>query len=507
MNNEIVIRMEGITKEFGSLKANNKVDLNIRKGEVHAILGENGAGKSTLMNILSGIYTPDHGTIKVNEEKVVFHSPQDSIHAGIGMIYQHFKLIKAMKAWQNIIAGPSGSFLLDKKACKRRINKICEETGLSLDLDAYVSDMGVGQKQTLEMLKVLYRGAEILILDEPTTVLTPQETDRLFSIIRKMRDSGKTAIIITHKLYEVMEISDRVTIMRKGEVIKTLNTSETSQKEIAEIMVGKSMVMEFPRLKVPRGDVIMEVKDLRLEDVASMRKLNGISFELHQGEILGVAGVSGSGQKQLCQALTGLQKIDSGSVIVEGDNIAGLTAYDIFNKGVAQLNFVPEDRLGMGLIASMSLVDNVMLRDYQSGNSIFIDSKRAYKKTDELVESLDIMHPGIDKPISVLSGGNLQKILIGREIMSDPNILIASYPVRGLDLGVTHKVVELLNEQKQRGAGVLLIAEDLDLMLEVCDRIMVMYCGKISGIVDPETISKNDLGVLMTSIDEDCPNG
>ena len=499
--------MEGITKEFGSLKANNNVNLNIRKGEVHAILGENGAGKSTLMNILSGIYTPDHGSIKVNEEEVAFHSPQDSIGAGIGMIYQHFKLISAMKAWQNIIAGPSGSLMLDKKSCKRKINEICEETGLSLNLDAYVSDMGVGQKQTLEMLKVLYRGAEILILDEPTTVLTPQETDRLFSIIRKMRDSGKTAIIITHKLYEVMEISDRVTIMRKGEVITTLNTKETTQKEIAEIMVGKSMIMEFPRLKIPRGDVVMKVKDLRLEDLVSMRKLNGVSFELHHGEILGVAGVSGSGQKQLCQALTGLQKIDSGSVSVDGDEIAGLTAYDIFNKGVAQLNFVPEDRLGMGLIASMSLVDNVMLRDYQNGDSIFIDSKRAYKRTEELVEALDVMHPGIDKPISVLSGGNLQKILIGREIMSEPNILIASYPVRGLDLGVTHKVVELLNEQKQRGAGVLLIAEDLDLMLEVCDRIMVMYCGKISGIVDPETITKNDLGVLMTSIDEECPNG
>ncbi len=507
MNNEFVIRMEGITKEFGSLKANNNVNLNIRKGEVHAILGENGAGKSTLMNILSGIYTPDHGSIKVNEEEVAFHSPQDSIGAGIGMIYQHFKLISAMKAWQNIIAGPSGSLMLDKKSCKRKINEICEETGLSLNLDAYVSDMGVGQKQTLEMLKVLYRGAEILILDEPTTVLTPQETDRLFSIIRKMRDSGKTAIIITHKLYEVMEISDRVTIMRKGEVITTLNTKETTQKEIAEIMVGKSMIMEFPRLKIPRGDVVMKVKDLRLEDLVSMRKLNGVSFELHHGEILGVAGVSGSGQKQLCQALTGLQKIDSGSVSVDGDEIAGLTAYDIFNKGVAQLNFVPEDRLGMGLIASMSLVDNVMLRDYQNGDSIFIDSKRAYKRTEELVEALDVMHPGIDKPISVLSGGNLQKILIGREIMSEPNILIASYPVRGLDLGVTHKVVELLNEQKQRGAGVLLIAEDLDLMLEVCDRIMVMYCGKISGIVDPETITKNDLGVLMTSIDEECPNG
>lgn len=499
-----LIEMVQITKEFGSLKANDSVDLTIRKGEVHAILGENGAGKSTLMNILSGIYTPDAGEIRIKGENTVFHSPQDSINSGIGMIYQHFKLVEAMNAWQNICAGPSGSLLLKPKSVKSEISKICEETGLSVDLEKKVCDMGVGEKQTLEIVKVLYRGAEILILDEPTTVLTPQETDRLFSIIRSMRSAGKTAIIITHKLYEVMEISDRVTILRKGKTIATVETKNTTQKELAEMMVGKAMQMSFPSIKVEKQSPVLQVSQLSIDDKECMRKLHNISFELFGGEILGIAGVSGSGQKQLCQGLTGLQKIESGEVLVKGENIAGLSAREIQSKGVVHLNFVPEDRLGMGLVGSMSLVDNIILRDYRNYKGFFLDRKSAVELTENLVNSLEIMHPGIDLPIRVLSGGNLQKVLIGREIISDPEVLIAAYPVRGLDLGVTHKVIDLLNEQKRKGSGVLLIAEDLDLMLEVCDRILVLYCGSISGVVDPKEVTKRELGIMMSTIEGEC---
>lgn len=493
--------MQGITKTFGPLRANDDVHLSVRKGEVHAVLGENGAGKSTLMNILSGIYTPDSGKIFINKEQAVFNSPQDAIDKGIGMIYQHFKLVDAMTAWENICAGKRGDFIIRPREIRKRIEKITEETGLCIDLDKKVQDMGVGEKQTLEILKVLYRGAEILILDEPTTVLTPQETERLFDIIRTMRDHGKTAIIITHKLFEVMEISDRVTILRKGKYIATVDTKRSSQKELAEKMVGKAMQMGFPHLKTERLDPVLKVRNLSVDDKESMRKLEGISFDVHGGEILGVAGVSGSGQKQLSQGLTGLQKVDGGEIIIRGENIAGLSAREINSKGIGHLNFVPEDRLGMGLVGSMSMVDNVMLRNYRSTPGFLLDRKAAVSLTNELVESLQVMHPGIDLPIKVLSGGNLQKVLIGREIMSKPDILIAAYPVRGLDLGVTHKVIELLNEQKEKGVGVMLIAEDLDLLLDVCDRIMVLYCGTISGIVEPSKTSKEELGLMMACDD------
>lgn len=500
-----LIRMRGITKTFGSLAANDEVDFSVRCGEVHAILGENGAGKSTLMNILSGIYLPDSGSIEIAGVPAVFHSPQDSIGKGIGMIYQHFKLIDSMTAWQNICAGPKGSLMLHPREYKQQITKLCEQTGLELDLDARVRDMGVGQKQTLEIVKVLYRGASILILDEPTTVLTPQETDRLFSIIRGMRDAGKTAIIITHKLYEVMEISDRVTVMRKGRAIKTVDTKSTSQKELAELMVGKSLSTSFEHVpQTSEKQIALRLEEVSMKDPAAMRSLHSVSLELFRGEILGIAGVSGSGQKQLCESIVGLQSITSGHIYAGDSEITGMTSFEASKKGIVRIGYVPEDRVGMGLAAKLSLVDNVMLRDYRTGKGIKVDRKRATEMTERLVESLEVMHPGVDRPISVLSGGNLQKVLLGREIMTDPDILIAAYPVRGLDLGVTHKVIALLNEQKQQGRAVLMIAEDLDLLLEVCDRIAVMYCGRVSGVVDPKKTTKRELGLLMSSIDKEC---
>ncbi len=497
MSDHELIRMENISKCFGEVKANEKINITINAGEVHAILGENGAGKSTLMNILSGIYAPDGGAIYLKGRRTVFASPQDAIKAGIGMIYQHFKLVEVMTAWENICAGPGTSFFLNSKKLKKNIRTLCEDSGLIVNLDKKMYNMAVSEKQTVEILKALYRGADILILDEPTAVLTPQETEKLFLIISKMRDAGNTVVMITHKLYEVMAISDRVTILRKGHTVDTVATQETSQKQLAEMMVGKAIRMEVPRVYAKKRGDVLAVKDLVVEDEDALRSLDGISFSLRGGEILGVAGIAGSGQKQLCEALVGLQKVKNGEILVKGENIAGLSAREIIKRGTIRLNFVPEDRLGMGLVGSMNLVDNVMLKDYHQTQGSFLDRKAAETTTKNLVESLEIQHPGLRHPLKVLSGGNIQKVLIGRELVAQPEILIAAYPVRGLDVGVTNKVIDLLNEQKQQGLGILLIGEDLDLLLEFCDRIMVLFSGRVIGIVDAEKTTKEKIGMLM----------
>ncbi len=496
------IRMESITKKFGSLSANDEVTLSVTEGEVHAVLGENGAGKSTLMNILTGIYAPDAGTIHLRGKEQRFRSPQDSIAAGIGMIYQHFKLIDALSSWENICAGTKGSPFLNPGEIKQKIRKLSDETGLYVDLDRKVRDMGVGEKQTVEILKVLYRGAEVLILDEPTTVLTPQETEVLFCIIRKMKQQGKTTVIITHKLNEVMEISDRVSVLRKGRLVATVNTADVSQKELAELMVGKAMNMEYPRVDTSPGRVVLEVEHLSLEDKEASRELKDISFTLHASEIMGVAGVSGSGQKQLCHALMGLQKFRQGTVRVCGIDISGRSSRQIMGDPEVSIAYIPEDRTGMGLATGMDLVDNIMLRRYRSREGFLFDREYGKVKAESLSQSLSIMHPGIDRPIRVLSGGNMQKVLLGREIDTHPDVLIAAYPVRGLDLGVTHTVIDMLNEQKAAGAGVLLVAEDLDLLLEVCDRILVLYCGEVSGILSAADTGKEELGLLMSKLGE-----
>ncbi|MCP4398698.1 MAG: ABC transporter ATP-binding protein [bacterium] len=492
-----LIRMESISKRFGEVRANENINLTIRQGEVHAILGENGAGKSTLMNILSGIYSPDGGSIYLKGEQTVFSSPQDAIRSGIGMIYQHFKLVDVMTAWENISAGPDRSFFLNSKKLKKTILALCEDSGLRVNLDKKIYNMAVSEKQTVEIVKALYRGAEILILDEPTAVLTPQETEKLFAIVSNMRDAGNTVLIITHKLYEVMEISDRVTVLRKGHTVATVATNNTSQKQLAEMMVGEAVRMEVPRVSGEKKDTLLVVRDLVVEDEEGKRRLEEISFTLWGGEILGVAGIAGSGQKQLCEALVGLLKIQSGEILVKGENVTGLSAKDIIERGTIRLNFVPEDRLGMGLVGSMNMIDNVMLKDYRQTPGRFLDRTSAERTSKTLVESLNIQHPGLRHPISVLSGGNIQKVLIGRELIAQPDILIAAYPVRGLDVGVTNTVLDLLNEQKQQGAGILFIGEDLDLLLELCDRIIVLCNGRIVSILDAEETNKEEIGLMM----------
>lgn len=496
MNNEVYIKIENLTKTFGPVVANNNVSLEVRKGEIHALLGENGSGKSTLMNMLSGIYTPDSGAIYIKGKKVSFKNPKDSMALGIGMIHQHFKLVEVLTAKENIIAGQKGSFFIGSKKLSQKIREISEKFGLVVDPDKKVYNMSVGEKQTVEILKVIYRGAEILILDEPTAVLTPQETESLFNILRKMKQDGCSIIIITHKLNEVMEISDRITVLRKGETFGTVNKADTNANELTNLMVGRAVDLSINRVEKKNNDTILKVKELTVVDEENVKALSSISFTLDSGEILGVAGVAGSGQKELCECIAGLYPVASGLIEYNNENIVGKNPRDIIKMGIS-MSFIPEDRLGMGLIASMGMVDNMILKEYQNQKGLFIEKKTARNLAHKLIKKLDIKTPGVHHPVRQLSGGNIQKVLLGREIESNPHLLITAYPVRGLDINASYTIYDLLNEQKEKGVGILYIGEDLDVLIELCDRIMILCNGEITGIVDADKVTKEQLGLMM----------
>ena len=492
------IEMKGICKAFGSVMANEDVDLTVYNGEVHALLGENGAGKSTLVNILSGIYRQDRGTVSVYGKEVNFTSPKDSIEMGIGMIHQHFKLVDVMTARQNIALGKGKGLFMKNKQLTKEIRAISDQYGLDVDPDKKVYNMSVGEKQTLEIIKVLYRGAKILVLDEPTAVLTPQEIRRLFKIIRSMRDNGCAVVIITHKLGEVMEISDRITVLRKGRSVGTVKTSEVQVPTLIEMMVGKKVDLAIKKEKTEKEkETLLEVDNLYVTSSDQKSSLSGISFSLHAGEILGVAGVAGSGQKELCETIAGLTRAEKGRIFFEGENIIGKTPRDIIRLGI-RMGFIPEDRLGMGLVGAMDIVHNLILKDYQNQPGIFLKRAACEAKAKSIVEKLDIQTPGVHYPIKKLSGGNIQKVLLGREIDSDPKVLITAYPARGLDIGASYKIYDLLNEQKKKGVGILFVGEDLDVLMDLCDRIMVLCMGRITGIVDPDEVTKEQIGLLMT---------
>ncbi len=496
MDKKTLIEISSITKTFGKVIANKNVSLKFTSGEIHSILGENGAGKSTLMNMLSGIYTPDSGSIFVKGKKIKFNLPKDSINMGIGMIHQHFKLVDILTAKENIIAGQRGNFFVNGKKLSKEIKEISEKYGLDISPDKKVYDMSVAEKQRLEILKVLYRGADILILDEPTAVLTPQETEGLFNIIRKMKAAGCSVIIITHKLNEVMEISDKITVLRKGEVVDTVNKKDVNTKELADMMVGRSIDLSIDRVETDKRENILELSEVKAVRNDNTRALDKISFRIHSGEILGVAGVAGSGQKELCEAIAGLYPITCGEIVYKGMSIVGRNPREIIKMGIS-MSFVPEDRLGMGLIASMDIVDNILLKEYQDQKGVFISRKPASVKANRIVEKLNIDTPDINHTVRKLSGGNIQKVLLGREIETNPSLIITAYPARGLDIGAAYTVYDLLNEQKQKGVGILFIGEDLDVLMELCDRIVVMCEGKITGIVDAKTVTKEDLGFMM----------
>ena len=496
MEKEIALELKGITKRFGTkVVANKNVSLTLYKNEILSLLGENGSGKTTLMNMISGIYFPDEGEIFVNGEPAVIASPKDAYAYKIGMIHQHFKLVDTFTAAENIILGNGEPY--DLKVIDKKVREIAAKYGFDIDPKKKVHEMSVSEKQTVEIIKVLYRGADILILDEPTAVLTPHEIDKLFKIITRMRDDGKAIIIITHKLNEVLAISDRVSILRKGEYIGTVNTAETTEKELTEMMVGKKIDLEIQRVSVDKKLPLLEIRDLCVNNDEGAEAIKNVNFYIRGGEILGVAGISGCGQKELCEAIAGLRKVTHGHIMHEGESIIGMSSREIIKRGIS-MSFIPEDRLGMGLAPSFSVTDNMMLKTYRNGKTPFVDRKSARQRAKDLIKRLGVVTPSTETPVRRLSGGNVQKILVGREIESGPNVIVTAYPVRGLDINSSYQIYDILNEQKQKGTGILFVGEDLDVMLALCDKIMVICHGEVMGIVHASKTTKEELGMMMT---------
>ena len=589
MEREIALEMRGVSKYFGSVVANKNVNLKVYKGEILAVLGENGSGKTTLMNMISGIYFPDEGQTFVGGEEAVIRSPQDAFAYKIGMIHQHFKLVDVFTAAQNIVLGEKNepkpvddkknafskffakigrkmeSGLYKKKEVAAQVKEIADKYGFEIDPNKKIYNMSVSEKQTVEIVKVLYRGANVLILDEPTAVLTPQETEKLFAVLRKMKEDGKSIIIITHKLNEVLAVSDRVAILRKGESVGEIATKDADENKLTELMVGKKVALNIERSTPENCEDRLEIKGLNVKSHDGVKVLDNVSFTAKSGEILGIAGIAGSGQKELLEAIAGLQKLESGDMIFrnpkkdkpvtffhkdlhrvkelakEGafryengetvdftgktdkeikelvnagkvlfkeDEIIDLkdkTPLQIRELGI-RLSFVPEDRLGMGLVGNMDIVDNMMLRSYRKGNSVFLDRSKPGKLADEIIEELEVVTPSAHTPVRRLSGGNVQKVLVGREIASAPKVLMAAYPVRGLDINSSYTIYNLLNKQKENGAAVIFVGEDLDVLIELCDRILVIGSGKVTGIVDGRTANKSEIGLLMVKT-ESAGNG
>ena len=557
MEKQIALQMKGITKRFGPVLANDHVDLDVYRGEILAVLGENGCGKTTLMNMIAGIYYPDEGHILVDGKEVLIRSPKDAFAHKIGMIHQHFKLVDLFSAAENVVLGLKEEGKYNLKAVNEEVAAIAERYGFHIDPAKKVYDMSVSEKQTVEIIKVLYRGADILILDEPTAVLTPQEITRLFDVLRRMKEDGKSIIIITHKLNEVLEVSDRVAILRKGEHVATVETKDTDENQLTEMMVGQKI-----SLNIKRGNPVnviprLEVSGLNLFNSEGMQVLKDITFTANGGEILGIAGIAGSGQRELLESISGLQPVASGSVIFHNPkkdkpvsfyhkslkqvkelaakgafhdknmqpvsfggmtskairkwvdngevlfyedeimNLRDKTPLEIRQLGV-HLSFVPEDRLGMGLVGNMNITDNMMLRSYRKGRAGFLNRRKPREQAEEIIRELKVMTPGVTTPVRKLSGGNVQKVLVGREIAYTPKVLMAAYPVRGLDIHSSYTIYNLLNMQKERGVAVIFVGEDLDVLLALCDRILVMNAGRVTGIVDARTATKEEIGLMMT---------
>ncbi len=505
MENKVAaVKMRNITKTFGSVVANNKVWLDIYRGEILALLGENGSGKTTLMNMLSGIYYPDEGQIYIDGQEVTISSPKEAFDLGIGMIHQHFKLVDVLTAAENIVLGlkEKGRLNIDKVA--EKVKAICDEYGFDVDPYQKIYDMSVSQKQTVEIVKVLYRGADILILDEPTAVLTPQETDKLFSVLRNMRDAGKAIVIITHKMHEVEALSDRVAVLRHGEFVGDMLTKDTNAQEMTNMMVGRPVILNIERPAPVDPKPRINVQGLTVRSIDGVLKLDDVSFTANSGEILGIAGISGCGQKELLEAIAGLQPTEGGSISYINDDgseeqLLGKDPLTISQMGVT-LSFVPEDRLGMGLVGSMDLTDNMMLRSFRRGRGFFADRKTPKDLAEKVVRELEVNTPGVSTPVRRLSGGNVQKVLVGREIASAPTVLLTAYAVRGLDINSSYTIYDLINQQKKKGVAVIFVGEDLDVLLELCDRILVLCGGKVSGIVPGEGATKREVGMMMTKL-------
>lgn len=504
LENKMAVHMKNITKTFGSSVANHNVNLTLGYGEILSVLGENGSGKTTLMNMLSGIYFPDSGSIKVGGEEVSIRSPHDAMDLGIGMVHQHFKLVDVFTSAENIILGLKKKD--DMRTVVKKIKEICDKYGFDVDPYQKVYNMTVAQKQTLEIVKVLYRGANILILDEPTAVLTPQETDRLFNVMRNMKADGKSVIIITHKLNEVLEISDYVAILRKGEYIRTVPTKEATEQSLTEMMVGEKVELNIDRPEPQNRKLRLDVKNLTCTDSEGVKVLDDVNFKVYSGEILGIAGISGCGQKELLEAIAGLYRTEEKSSIMytapdaeSAEQLVGKTPKQIRECGI-ELSFVPEDRLGMGLVGSMGIPGNMLLRSYSEGRSPFIQNKKPKKLAEAIKEELDVKTPSLNEPVRRLSGGNVQKVLVGREISNAPAVLMTAYAVRGLDINTSYTIYRLINEQKAKGTAVVYVGEDLDVLIQLSDKILVLCDGKVNGYLDARKTTKEEVGLLMTNL-------
>ena len=502
---EYAVRLQHVTKTFGPVVANKDVSLSVRRGEILALLGENGSGKTTLMNMIAGIYYPDEGEIYVGDKAVTIRSPRDALDLGIGMIHQHFKLVDVFTATENIALSMGGG-KFDLKKVHEKARAICEKYQFALDLDQKVYEMSVSQKQTLEIVKVLYRGADILILDEPTAVLTPQETERLFTVIRNMKADGKAVIIITHKLHEVLAISDRVAILRKGEYVGDIATRDADEATLTAMMVGEKVELNIERPEPMNPVKRLDIQHLTVRSADGITVLDDASFDVYGGEILGIAGISGNGQKELLEAIAGLQPTQRGASVEyyapdasTPVQLIGKSPKAIREAGI-HLSFVPEDRLGMGLVGSMGMTDNMMLKSYGKGHSPIVDRKAPHDLAETIKKELNVVTPDLNTPVSRLSGGNVQKVLVGRELAADPIVLMTAYAVRGLDINASYTIYDLINRQKERGVAVIYVGEDLDVLLELADRILVLCGGKVSGIVPGRGATKRDVGLMMTQL-------
>lgn len=496
---ENVVEMINITKVFPGVKANDDVSFDLRKGEIHVLLGENGAGKTTLMNILYGLYQPDGGYIKVNGEKVDIKSPSNAIALGIGMVHQHFMLVNNFSVTENIVLGsePKKGLKVDMKKAEQQVENISKQYGLKIDPKSIIQDISVGQQQRVEILKALFRGAQILILDEPTAVLTPQEIEELGVILKNLVKQGKSIILITHKLKEVMSMSDRVTIVRRGKYINTINTSETNIESLAEMMVGRKVNLSVNKKPAKLGKVALQVENLHALDHRKLPALKGVSFEVREGEILGLAGVDGNGQTELIEAITGLIKPTDGKVTINGKDITGKSPRAVIEAGISH---IPEDRHKRGLVLKYSLAENAILGNHYKqpfAKGIMMNYAKVKDYAREIIKEFDVRTPSEDVLAAKLSGGNQQKMVVAREISKDPELIIAAQPTRGLDVGAIEYIHNRLIEERDKGRAILLVSLELDEVMALSDRIAVVYDGEIVGIIDGKDATEKKLGILM----------
>jgi simple sugar transport system ATP-binding protein len=498
-----VLELRGITKAFPGVLANDHIDLTLMEGEIHALLGENGAGKTTLMNILYGLYSPDEGEIAVRGKTVDIIDPNDAIGQGIGMVHQHFMLVPVLTVTENVMLGVESiraGIFLDRAAAAKRVTEIAEQHGLEVDPDAYIQDLPVGVQQRVEIIKLLYREADVLILDEPTAVLTPQEVEDFFAVVKSLVAQGKSVIFITHKLNEVMSIADRITVIRHGRVVGTTEPEHTSKEQLAAMMVGREVILSIEKGPAEPGEKVLEVTDLEVQDDLGNLKVRSVSFDVFEGEVLGIAGVQGNGQSELVQVLTGLREPSAGKVIIQGEDLTGASPRRVLESGVAH---VPEDRQADGLVLSFPVSDNLVLNTYYLepfARYGVMDEETIMMTAQQRAREFDVRTPGVTTPVSSLSGGNQQKVIVAREFSRPIHLLIASQPTRGLDVGSIEYIHGRIVDKRDEGCAVLLVSPELDEVISLSDRIAVMYKGEIVDILPADQVTREEIGLLMAGV-------